>query len=605
VTDVTLRRCTLRVVRRGGWSWGAEPRRLLNDAMRALPGLLAAELERLVPEDAEGEVTAPLRVDVRTSLRELREWVRSAASRNESGAESPQPLAQAVASPEQGAIAEALRHALAAARITDRIRVPQPTPARAEVTSGPPEPHERARALMKLLEVWRAAGALEVFLRDLPQELVIAWHRVIFAVRARGTVASGEAPATGIEPRLIQLAQRAVGASTLERTRLRLQAVVELMSDAAKNRAPADGCASVDSAITLEIEETVARPVAPPKPRENPALRAPAGFEIQVANTLPFLLLGPLHRIGWLDVLDSTLAGGNLGHALPSLALALASKVLPEPERGWRRLPATTRAAMTFAGDVESRPEAELLSLARSAAPLMPALDAVVRRSLLDGRSPGDTLLACDAGNVRLVVDPPGVFLLAHAEQGDELAAKLLEGHAPVFIPEEDADARMLAELDRAGVTFVTPARPVRDERWTSVPGTWAPRLYSNRPVQRILPPPESAAERARESWRAFERRPLPGRPPDPALDRALSLAAALALGTMAWELWRTRESTDPLLALERFGDLDGSVRFEPHRVRVRLPMGKRFRDLKDAGLLEDIPRVPWLDFRTLVFAGG
>jgi hypothetical protein len=208
-------------------------------------------------------------------------------------------------------------------------------------------------------------------------------------------------------------------------------------------------------------------------------------------------------------------------------------------------------------------------------------------------------------GDGHLVVDPPGVFLVAHAEHAEALAAPALNAGAPVFVPEPDADARMLAALDAAGVTFVTPARPVRDERWTAIPGTRAPRLYSNRPVQRIVPPPEDVAQRAHETWRAFENRPLPGRPAERALDRSLSLAAALALGTIAWDLWRAREPTDALLAVERFGDIDGTVRFDEHRVRVRLPLGRRFRDLKEAGLLEDIPRVPWLDYRTLVFAGG
>jgi hypothetical protein len=69
--------------------------------------------------------------------------------------------------------------------------------------------------------------------------------------------------------------------------------------------------------------------------------------------------------------------------------------------------------------------------------------------------------------------------------------------------------------------------------------------------------------------------------------------------------LWRTRERTDPLLALERFGDLDAVVRFDEDRVRVRLPLGKRFRDLKETGLLEDIPAVSWLGFRRVVFSGG
>jgi hypothetical protein len=43
-------------------------------------------------------------------------------------------------------------------------------------------------------------------------------------------------------------------------------------------------------------------------------------------------------------------------------------------------------------------------------------------------------------------------------------------------------------------------------------------------------------------------------------------------------------------------------VRFDDDRVRVRLPLGKRFRDLKEAGFLEDA-RVPWLRFRPVVFS--
>ena len=76
MSDITLRRCTVRVVRRGGWSWGREPRQLVNDVVRALPALLAAELQRHLPEDAEGEINAPLRVEVKTSL----SWVATCTS---------------------------------------------------------------------------------------------------------------------------------------------------------------------------------------------------------------------------------------------------------------------------------------------------------------------------------------------------------------------------------------------------------------------------------------------------------------------------------------------------------------------------------------------
>jgi hypothetical protein len=195
--------------------------------------------------------------------------------------------------------------------------------------------------------------------------------------------------------------------------------------------------------------------------------------------------------------------------------------------------------------------------------------------------------------------------LIAHAERSEDVAEYVREAGSPAFVPEADADAKALAVLDAAGVTFITPARPVRGERWTVVPATRAPRLYANRAVPRIVAPRDDSAERARDAWNAFARRPLPGRPAEPNLDRTVTLAAAVALGTMAWELWRRREPTDPLLALERFGDLEGAACFDTHQVRLRLPLGKRFRDLKDAGFLEDIPRVPWLGFRSVVFSGG
>ena len=88
-------------------------------------------------------------------------------------------------------------------------------------------------------------------------------------------------------------------------------------------------------------------------------------------------------------------------------------------------------------------------------------------------------------------------------------------------------------------------------------------------------------------------------------LARGMTLATAVALGTIAWTLWKDRESPDPLLALERFGDLSARVRIEADRVQVRLPLGRRSADLREHGLLTDIPRVPWLGGRFVEFTGG
>jgi len=604
MVEVTLRRCTIRVVRRGGWSWGREPRELVNDVMRALPALLAAELERTLPADADGEISAPLRIDLGATLRELRDWARSEAMSEAAGAGSLGPAAGGELPPVPHAIGAALQRALQAARIVERINVPEPAARSRHPAAREPEPQERATILLTQLEAWRAAGALESMLRGLPDALVLAWHRVLFedvpAASLASSVASSMADASVIE----WLVRRSVDAPALESMRLRLHAAALVAAAAPASRSPGAIRAWVESSIRVKADAG-ARRVATQTPLAASVVRAAPGYEARVSHALPFLLLGPLHRIGWLDVLHTTLAGAKLEQSLPILASALATRVLPEPERGWRRSPAALQAAAMFAGDAEPRPDDELVSLARVAAPLMPAMDAVIRRSLLDGRARGDTLLVTAVAGWHLVVDPPGVFLVAHAAQADALAAPALEANAPLFIPESDADSELLAALDTAGVTFVTPARPVRGERWMAIPGTRAPRLYSNRPVQRIVPPPDDLASCARETWRAFEDRPLPGRPAERAFDRSLSLAASLALGTIAWELWRTRESTDALLALGRFGDIDATVRFDEHRVRVRLPLGRRYRDLKDAGLLEDVPRVPWLDYRTLVFAGG
>jgi hypothetical protein len=203
-----------------------------------------------------------------------------------------------------------------------------------------------------------------------------------------------------------------------------------------------------------------------------------------------------------------------------------------------------------------------------------------------------------------MVVDPEGGFLLGLAADDQAAARCAAAANAPAFVPAEDASVGLLRALDGTSVTFVTPAAPVRGEPWRIVPHTRSPRLFTNGHDAPLIVLDETAA-RARDTWGELERRPLGGHDADPALDRSVSLAAALALGTIAWELWRMREPTSPLLALQRFGDLEATVRFERHQIRVRLPLGKRFKDLERAGFLADVQRVPWLENRPVVFSGG
>jgi hypothetical protein len=162
-----------------------------------------------------------------------------------------------------------------------------------------------------------------------------------------------------------------------------------------------------------------------------------------------------------------------------------------------------------------------------------------------------------------------------------------------------------------AGLRFATDLPPARGERLRRLPGRrlWissdlpdaaGPELVA--PLIRLpdqLSRLDGLVRALAVSRRAVPRAPLTG----PA--RTLPLVAALGLGTISWLLWTEREPTDPLLALERLGDLSGVVRYGRDEVDVLIPLGRRHADLLQHGLLARGPAVPWLPGRTLTFSGG
>jgi hypothetical protein len=90
-----------------------------------------------------------------------------------------------------------------------------------------------------------------------------------------------------------------------------------------------------------------------------------------------------------------------------------------------------------------------------------------------------------------------------------------------------------------------------------------------------------------------------------PGLDQPLDLIVGFALADVAWRLWHHLEPTHPLLALDRFADLDGRAEFTADRVVVRLPLGRRHADLLEHGLLDSVRDIPWFDGRPLELTGG
>jgi hypothetical protein len=355
------------------------------------------------------------------------------------------------------------------------------------------------------------------------------------------------------------------------------------------------------------------RTSAPAEPHYSKAL----DFELHVQSALPFLLLGPLARIGYLDTLHATLEAAGLHAQLPCFPMLLARKALDPPQRGWHFSPASTAAAAALAGLREPVPEPVITDFARLFAPHLSPLDGLVSDKLVEGHRKGAPLILirADAKTARglWLVDDDGLLPISWSSKPPQLFRHLarMEGDI-VLVPAESAQPEILTQLDDAGFSFITDAPPTRGEYWRRLTGTGTERLWSNAPrskdsaLLKAAANLGSAGAEAQELWQKLSiERPAIVVQSCPEVERSLTLAAALALGTLAWTLWREREPTTPLLALDRFGDLDARVRFTRDAVQVRLPMGRRYQDLFDHGLLAEVRGVPWLDGRPLQFSAG
>ena len=170
----------------------------------------------------------------------------------------------------------------------------------------------------------------------------------------------------------------------------------------------------------------------------------------------------------------------------------------------------------------------------------------------------------------------------------------------------------MLAELHRRGHRFLIDVPPTRGENWRAIQDRKGGRWWTN---DAVTPPLKlarqaarlaDAAQAASEFLAAIDKeRPAVPNANDQQFEQTLTLATGVALAQIAWDLWREREPTDPMLTLERFADLDANVQFTDTEVRVRLPLGRRSMDLWEHGLLQDIVGVPWLGDRIVTFSKG
>jgi hypothetical protein len=597
MAHLDIQRMRFRVTGRG-WVRGEAAARVARAAERRIPAAVATRLAELWP-DEERVLEEPLRLTLRVGLAELAAAV-----------DSDEAL--------ELLVARLVDHTLARARTAlenEREVRPAFPEAVAETSLAATSPAQLGAAggraaLMALLVEWRARGWLEPLLGGMPEEALARWCEQLLGERvSRPAAPVGEADARTLAGDAAAPAERAA------RYRASLLAAVEAVArgepvaqavnlasaptaDTATSASPPEEAVRQFAALAVER----ARPPCaypPPSASRRATPVAPAG-EREIACALPFLLLRPLQRMGWLEALAATFAALDRSDALPAVATGLAYKVLAPPARGWRRDSASQAVAEAFAGA-----SCDDDALAASAAPeLLAPLDALVAHALLAGHAAGAPLLVAGRGADRLLLESDGLFPIAAGEP--EALVRALGGcQAPLVVFAEAAEPSLLAALDAAGKRFFTDAPPGRGEGWR--------RLQRGRRVLFTNGSDEGAAQAADQLDNSDEadaliealrqRRAVATEVCVP-VERSLTVAAGAALGDISWRLFRAREPSTPRLALERFADLGARVRWDETTVEVRLPLGRRSRDLEAHGLLGEA-RVPWLGRRTVRLMGG
>jgi hypothetical protein len=617
---VTVERCTLRIVRRGGWSWGPNPRGLLDAAVRALPWLIARELSRLIEQNADGEIGEPVQLAVRTSG----DAIAAAAAMVTSGDAFCLERSALVLD-----MARAMR-ANAALASKGEQSPPEDTalPNLARTGSHTSALRPIGVRLLEWLKRRHEQGELGRVLHKVPPDVLDAWHGWLFpravtdvssphvdaAIAALAGLASASpsGAATSLAPDAVK--RRRLATAVRAAAELRIDSTEEVLRTAICRLIPLD-----EPSARSPIEpETPGRPATAGaiRPLRTVARSRPSSsrqaIDLDNLCALPFLLLGPLQRIGYLDTAALALPQGAV---LQTFAAGLAMKGLPPASRGWRRDGRATSTAAAFAGLESHVDDAAVHELAgASGTSALELLDDVVARELTQGHLAGTPVLVVAARGETLIVDFDGAFVIAASDAVGAIADALkgMSGQW-VAVPADTASPGLTATLRDAGVTFVTDARPGRGDRWNRAP-RW-PNAERSWWATGETPPPvamlvriESEAEladRTRALWQALQERPAVPRHEASALERSLAVAAAFALGTIAWNLWRGRERVDPLLALERFATLDARVALKDDEIRVRLPLGTRYLDLERHGLLADVRGIPWLGGRAVVFSGG
>jgi hypothetical protein len=609
--------------------------------MRFFPALLARKLAELFPEDQEREYSTPVQARMRVRWEDLMENMQS-----EWGGSSP---ASSSAKLKFGSTMEmALRTALGIpVEVLAELQLPERIPTLASTEIASPSPAiTPEHAIEHLFLSWLSAGTLELHLSEFSAGELESWHAAICSLaQVQIDPESLHLPAAEQEAELL-LAQLPSLSSLNRSARIRWRLIL-VARMAAQFQLPvrtgafwhlldrvlpleqleptseiAFGTVSTEStlsALAADSPQPISAkelPAAPPLHAPHPVKSVRSQWDAHIPSVLPFLLLGPLSRIGYFETLSAILEAAKIQEASPIFAAALAYKVLDPPDRGWRRTPASQLSAAVFAGQETHIPDEALDAFSWHFAARTGPLDRLVSEKIIEGHATGAPVafLRAQSPSLKnyLLVDFPGCFPIALAAEIPELIALLAKLQKPILlVPQSAADPQVLQQFHDAGITFITDAPPSRNEHWQRVRQAHTGLGWTNHedPFSSEIPQAgrhlSTATEESQSFWQALGvDRPGVVRASQPDLERCVTLAASLALGIISWKLWNSRGRTTPQLAIERFADLDARVRFDSEHIQVRLPLGRRYQELFESGLLTPVSGVPWLSARRLEFSG-
>jgi hypothetical protein len=605
--------------------------------------LLAKKLAELIPDDEMREYSAPVQVRLRLRMEDLMENMASEGGL--SGFQEAQ-VSQKFAS----RMEEAIRAAFGIpAEVKPDSQLFQRIPVGPQGSDSPsPAGEHSSNAIARLLLDWLIAGTLELRLLEFSAAELESWavglrlrkvvenqftsqQRVAIREEAELYLTSLRRPSPldhlgKIRQQLILATRTAAKLAINLSSRQLWQQIEKIFPLDSGAMIKEDGLAEVRDAEQPPRTGVLSRSPSnqvEPFAVDSPGSEAPSQQSLRVSRdahistALPFLLLAPLSRIGYFETLSAVLQAAKLEKFAPGFAAALAYKVLTPPERGWRRTGGAELAATVFAGTDGQITDESIEEFSRNFSKHIGPIERQLAEKVIEGHATGLPVFLLRVESLSLngflLVDFPGCFPFALAQNVEELAALLSKMQKPVVLISHDtADPSILSGLHKGGITFVTDACPGRGEPWERVPRMLDPICWTNSvqcgstEIIQASSHLASVADDSRSFWREFGvSRSSVVRASLPDLERLTTLSAAVALGILSWKLWSTRGRTTPQLALERLSDLDARVRFDSDTVVVRLPMGRRYQELRESGLLQPVAGVPWLAGRRVEFSGG